>query len=61
MAELAGVEHSRYIPETPYFYDTYNIMGNLEVKRENDYIVRRKTPFKTMASLDEKVEKVEGY
>lgn len=29
LAELAGVEHSYFIPETPYFYDTYNLMGNL--------------------------------
>ena len=55
LAELAGVKHSCYIPETPYFYDTYNIMGNLEVKRENDYIVRRKTPFQTMKNLEAKV------
>ena len=29
LAELAGVNHSHFVPETPYFYDTYNLMGNL--------------------------------
>ena len=29
LTELAGIKHSFFIPETPYFYDTYNIMGNL--------------------------------
>ena len=61
LAELAGLEHSYFISETPYFYDTYNMMGNLEVNRKNAYIMKRKTPFKILESLDDKIEKVKGY
>ena len=58
LAELAGVKHSHYLPETPYFYDVYNMMGNLEVKRENAYIVKRKIPFKKLNNLEEEARKV---
>ena len=61
LAELAGVDHSYFIPETPYFYDTYNIMGNLEVKREHAYIMKRKTPFQRLETIEEPVRKVKGY
>ena len=48
LSELAGVDHSYFIHEAPYFYDTYNYLGNLEVKKENAEIMKSKTPFKSL-------------
>ena len=53
LAELAGVNHSYFIRETPYLYNTDSVMNDLELKKENAYIMKSKTPFQTLASLDD--------
>ena len=63
LSELAGQNHTKFIPEILYWY---NVNGNrpecLLLRIEKDeYAARKQTPLLPLKSLDSKVEKTKNY